>query len=258
MTPHTLIHLDRVTLGYGRKIILRDISLSIHQGEYVGLVGPNGAGKTTLLRAILGILKIRSGSRSASFPDGRPLRFGYVPQRDRIDSVLPYTAADVVMMGRYRQIGMFRFPGKGEGGTVLHALHQAGIDDLAKKVFRDLSGGQKQRVLIARALASEPDVLILDEPTSGMDIASRTAILDLIGTLHRQERLTIIMVSHLLDDVANHVEQIAIVEKDFFQVGGVREILTGPHLSALYGVPVKVDHIGGHIVVTVGGFHEPH
>ena len=256
MTPPTLIHLDHVTLGYGRRVIMRDISLTIRQGEYFGLVGPNGAGKTTLLRGVLGTLKPLAGTRSAQHPEGRPLRFGYVPQRDSIDSVLPYTASNVVMMGRYRRMGMLQFPGGADRQATLRALHQVGVENLAGKVFRQLSGGQKQRVLIARALASDPDVLILDEPTNGMDLTSRAAMLELVDTLHRDERLTIIMVSHLLDDVADHVQQIAIVEKDFFRVGSVEEILTETHLSALYGIPVKVDRVGGHCVVTVRGAHE--
>lgn len=256
MNGSALLQLDRVTLGYGRKIILRDVSLSIRQGEYVGLVGPNGAGKTTLLRAILGTLKPRAGSRRAEHPDGRAIRFGYVPQRDSIDSVLPYTAFAVVMMGRYRQMGFLRAPGSADQNAVRGALHQVGVKDLAGKAFRDLSGGQKQRVLIARALASDPDILILDEPTNGMDLPSRTAMLALVDTLHQRERLTIIMVSHLLDDVANHVEHLAIVEREFFRVGRVEEILTESHLSALYGVPVNVDYVRGHCVVTVGGSHE--
>ncbi len=256
MISPTLIHLDRITLGYGQKVILRDITVTIRQGEYFGLVGPNGAGKTTLLKAMLGILKPSGGTRTAMHPDGRPLRFGYVPQRDSIDSVLPYTSSAVVMMGRFRQMGLFRLPGRTDTGATLRALAQVGVESLADKAFRNLSGGQKQRVLIARALASDPDILILDEPTNGMDLTSRTAMLELIDTLHRRERLTIIMVSHLLDDVANHVEQIAIVEKDFFRVGDVREILTPAHLSALYGMPVNVDALHGHVVVTVGGAHE--
>jgi len=258
MTAPVLVHLDRVSLGYGRKVVLRDISVTIRQGEYFGLVGPNGAGKTTLLRAILGVLKPLSGTRAAQHPDGRPLRFGYVPQRDSIDSVLPYTASAVAMMGRFKQMGFLRFPGAADAAAVQRALRQVAAEDLAGKVFRDLSGGQKQRVLIARALASDPDVLILDEPTNGMDLPSRAAMLDLIDTLHAQERLTIIMVSHLLDDVANHVQQIAIVERDFFRVGSVREILTEQHLSALYGMPIHVAYAGGHCVVTAGGAHESH
>lgn len=252
MTPHAIIRFDRVTLGYGRKVILRDVSLSVQSGEYFGLVGPNGAGKTTLLRAILGTLKPQAGTVTTRSLEGRPLRFGYVPQRDSIDSVIPYTARDVVMMGRYRQMGLLRFPGNADDLAVMHGLHQVGVEDLAGRVFRDLSGGQKQRVLIARALASNPDVLVLDEPTNGMDLASRVAMLDLIDTLHSRDRLTVIMVSHLLDDVANHVQHIALVESGFFQVGPVEDVLTGENLSALYHIPVKVNRMGVHTVVTVG------
>jgi manganese/zinc/iron transport system ATP- binding protein len=251
-----MIRFDRVTLGYGRKVILRDVSLSMQSGDYFGLVGPNGAGKTTLLRAILGTLKPQAGTVTTGHPDGRPLRFGYVPQRDSIDSVIPYTARDVVMMGRYRQMGLLRFPGNADDLAVMHGLHQVGVEDLARRVFRDLSGGQKQRVLIARALASNPDVLVLDEPTNGMDLASRVAMLDLIDTLHVRDHLTVIMVSHLLDDVANHVQHIALVESGFFQVGPVEEVLTGENLSALYHIPVQVESIGARTVVTVGGRNE--
>jgi ABC-type Mn2+/Zn2+ transport system ATPase subunit len=245
-----------VTLGYGRKVILRDVSLSMQSGDYLGLVGPNGAGKTTLLRAILGTLKPQAGTVMARKADGRPLRFGYVPQRDSIDSVIPYTARNVVMMGRYRQMGLLRFPGNADDLAVMHGLHQVGVEDLAGRVFRDLSGGQKQRVLIARALASNPDVLVLDEPTNGMDLASRVAMLDLIDTLHARDHLTVIMVSHLLDDVANHARHIALVESGFFQVGPLEEVLTGENLSALYHIPVQVDRMGAHTVVTVGGRNE--
>ena len=256
MTPQAIIRFDRVTLGYGRNVILRDVSFSMQSGDYLGLVGPNGAGKTTLLRAILGTLKPQAGTVSGQNADGRPIRWGYVPQRDAIDSVIPYTARDVVMMGRYRQMGLLRFPGNADDLAVMHGLRQVGVEDLAGRVFRDLSGGQKQRVLIARALASTPDVLVLDEPTNGMDLASRVAMLDLIDTLHARDHLTVIMVSHLLDDVANHARHIALVESGFFQVGPVEEVLTGENLSALYHIPVQVDRMGAHTVVTVGGRNE--
>jgi ABC-type Mn2+/Zn2+ transport system ATPase subunit len=127
------------------------------------------------------------------------------------------------------------------------------IDNLRDRPFKDLSGGQKQRVLIARALATEPDVLILDEPTNGMDLSSRISTLELINTLHRDDRLTVIMVSHLLDDLANHVKRIAVVEKDFFEVGHVDEVLTGKNLSALYQMPVEVEHIRGNKIILAGG-----
>jgi ABC-type Mn2+/Zn2+ transport system ATPase subunit len=258
VTPHMMIRFDRVTLGYGRKVILRDVSFGMQSGEYFGLVGPNGAGKTTLLRAILGTLKPQAGTIATRNADGRPIRWGYVPQRDAIDSVIPYTAQDVVMMGRYRDMGLLHVPRKADHLAVMRGLHQVGVEDLAGRVFRDLSGGQKQRVLIARALASNPDVLVLDEPTNGMDLASRVAMLELIDTLHARDQLTVIMVSHLLDDVANHARYIALVESGFFQVGPVAEVLTGENLSALYRIPVEVNQMGARTVVTVGVRNEHH
>ncbi len=254
-SPCAIIEFRNATLGYGNKVVLRDITFTVGDGEYFGLVGPNGAGKTTILRAILGILRPIAGEVRIGDPGGRPLRFGYVPQRDLIDEILPYTVREVVMMGRYRQIGLLRRPGPEDRTLVLESLAHVDVEDLAPRAFKDLSGGQKQRVLIARALASRPDVLILDEPTNGMDLSSRTAIMRLIDQLHGQDRLTVIMVSHLLDDVANHVRRIAIVEQDFFQVGDVQAILTGDNLSALYGIPVDVHTVENNTVIMPGVRH---
>ncbi len=254
-----LIEFKNATLGYGKKIVLRDISFTIGAADYFGLVGPNGAGKTTILRAILGTLKPLSGSVTVGGAEaGTPVRFGYVPQRDTIDYIMPYSVEEVVMMGRYRQIGMFRSPGPRDRGLVQQSLAHTAIENLRALTFKDLSGGQKQRVLIARALASEPDVLILDEPTNGMDLPSRLSILELIHALHSEGKLTVIMVSHLLDDVANHVKRIAIVEQNFFQVGDVAEVLTGENLSTLYGMPVNVQRVNGNTMILAGGDHGSH
>jgi ABC-type Mn2+/Zn2+ transport system ATPase subunit len=244
-----LIEFDNAALGYGRTPILTGISFRIGAGEYFGFVGPNGAGKTTIVRAILGTLKPISGTVRI----GSSVRFGYVPQRDTIDQILPYTVEQVVMMGRYRQVGLFRRPGKADREAVAVSLSHVSIEDLAGKAFKELSGGQKQRTLIARALASRPDVLVLDEPTNGMDLSSRLSILNLIDHLHKDERLTVIMVSHLLDDVANHVGRLAIVEREYFQVGPVAEVLTGENLSALYGMGVDVKTVEGRTVIIAGG-----
>lgn len=248
-----VIEFVRATLGYGRRIVLRDISLAIQGGDYLGIVGPNGAGKTTLLRAILGTLRPRSGEIRYSRPNGRPLRFGYVPQKESVDYILPYTAREVVLMGRYRDLGLLQMPGPEDRAIVEKSLDHTGIRDLGGEAFKNLSGGQKQRALIARALATQPDVLVLDEPTNGMDLPSRLSILDLIKNLHGQGSLTIIMVSHLLDDVASRAQQVAIVERDFFQAGSVEEILTDRNLSALYRIPVSVERRGGRTVILAGG-----
>jgi ABC-type Mn2+/Zn2+ transport system ATPase subunit len=242
-------------LGYGRKVVLSGITLSIDAGEYVGMVGPNGAGKTTIVRTILGTLPPLGGSVRVIGPDGGRPRFGYVPQRDRIDSVMPYTVEQVVMMGRYRDLGLLARAGAADRAAVDASLDHVDILPLRKHAFNDLSGGQKQRVLIARALASRPDILILDEPTNGMDLSSRIAMLELIARLHADDRLTVLMVSHLLDDVANYVKRIAIVEQDFFQVGPVDEVLTGANLSSLYGMHVRVARIEGGTVIHARGTH---
>jgi ABC-type Mn2+/Zn2+ transport system ATPase subunit len=248
-----IIEFQQATLGYGRKIVLKDVSFSIFAGDYFGMVGPNGAGKTTLLRAILGTLKPLSGNVSVGNLSASPLRFGYVPQRDTIDQVLPYTVYEVVMMGRFRQIGWLRRPQRADREIVIESLQHVDVESLQHRVFRDLSGGQKQRVLIARALASKPAVLLLDEPTNGMDLSSKASILELIHKLHEADRLTVILVSHLLDDVANYVKRLALVEKEFFQVGNVDEVLTAQNLSSLYRVPIQVTRTPSGVVILAGG-----
>jgi ABC-type Mn2+/Zn2+ transport system ATPase subunit len=249
----SLIEFRDVTLGYGRKVIVQNVSFSVARGDYLGVVGPNGAGKTTIVRGILGTLPPLAGVVRIGSAGRESLRIGYVPQRDTIDSVLPYTAREVVLMGRYRQLGLVRRPGANDRTIVAGALAHAEADAFADITFRELSGGQKQRVLIARALAMQPEVLILDEPTNGMDLSSRLSILELICHLHEEGGLTVIMVSHLLDDLANHVRRLAIVQQGVFQIGAVEEILTGKNLSALYQRPVEVIRVGTHTAVVPGG-----
>jgi ABC-type Mn2+/Zn2+ transport system ATPase subunit len=253
-----LIEFTNVTIGYGRKVIVRDVTFTVEEGAFFGMVGPNGAGKTTILRAILGILPPLSGTIAEHRPGGGTLRYGYVPQRESIDLILPYTVREVVNMGRFRRIGLFRGLSSGDRSIVDRSLAHAGITDLGDRRFRDLSGGQKQRTLIARALSAEPDVLILDEPTNGMDLSSRLAILELASTLRRVDRLTVIMVTHLLDDVANHADTIALVEREFVVVGKREEILTSERLSSLYRVPIRVVHEGDTISIIPGRTHADH
>jgi ABC-type Mn2+/Zn2+ transport system ATPase subunit len=250
-----IITFKKARLGYGRKVVLNDISFTIEAGDYFGIVGPNGAGKTTMLRAILGSLKPLGGTVETESPSGGPLRIGYVPQRDTIDDVLPYTVDEVVVMGRFRRLGLLHHPSDDDRDAVSRSLAHVKVENLHAHAFKDLSGGQKQRVLIARALASEPEALILDEPTNGMDLPSRLAILDLIEDLHEEGGLTVIMVSHLLEDVANYVRHLAIVEREFFQVGSVEDVLTGPNLSRLYNMPVTVERVHDRTIILAGEGH---
>jgi len=252
----TLVSFENATLGYGRRVVLSDLNFSISEGDFLGMVGPNGAGKTTILRAILRTLEPLSGTITHA-PN---IRFGYVPQRDQVDYNFPLTVVDVVLMGRYDRIGLGRRPGTRDRELACKALDHVGILDLADHSLHLLSGGQKQRTLIARALVGDPNVLVLDEPTSGMDLVSTTQILGLVRELHERNNLTVLMVSHALNEVANYVERIALVMNGGFHIGPVDEIMTQPVLSAMYGIPVEVDSFNGHRIVVARreGIHEPH
>lgn len=248
---NTLIQFNDITLGYGNHIVLSDISFNIFENDFVGLVGPNGSGKTTLLRAILGHLKPLKG-RINYRQDATPIKFGYVPQKEHLENIFPFTALEVVLMGTYNQVGLFGRPGKKEYALAHQSLEHVGILSLKDMLFKNLSGGQKQRTLIARALATQPNILVLDEPTNGMDLISQKSILDLITELHIKDNLTILMVSHLLTEVSNYVKKIMLVESNHFQVGALDEILTTTNLSKMYNLPVFVDKIKGNNVVIVG------
>lgn len=246
-----LIQFSDVTLGYGSRTVLSGIQFDLFENDYIGLVGPNGSGKTTLLRAILGHLKPLKGSIVRK-GNSKTIRFGYVPQKEHLENIFPFTAFEVVLMGTYNRLGLFRYPGHHEHTLALQSLEHVGIIHLKDQLFKNLSGGQKQRVLIARALATQPNVLVLDEPTNGMDLISQKSILDLITELHTKDRLTILMVSHLLTEVSNYVKKIILVETERFQVGPVEEILTTANLSNLYNRTVFVDKVKGNNVVIVG------
>jgi ABC-type Mn2+/Zn2+ transport system ATPase subunit len=240
-----LVEFDRATLGYGRRVVLSDLSFAIPQGDFLGLVGPNGAGKTTILRAILGTLDPLAGT--VTMAPG--LRFGYVPQRDSVDYGFPLKVIDVVMMGRYDRIGVGRRPTAQDRERARDALSHVGIVGLADQSLASLSGGQKQRTLIARALVGEPNILVLDEPTNGMDLVSTTQILSLVRELHERDNLTVLMVSHALNEVANYVDRIALVLEGSFRIGTVDEIMNEQTLSGMYGIPVEVDRFNGHRIV---------
>jgi ABC-type Mn2+/Zn2+ transport system ATPase subunit len=245
MTSTPLVKFDRATLGYGRRVVLSDLDFEIPEGDFLGLVGPNGAGKTTILRAILGTLNPLSGTVTV-----RPgLRFGYVPQRDSVDYGFPLKVVDVVMMGRYDRIGLGRRPSDADRELALKALAHVGIAKLADRELSALSGGQKQRTLIARALVGEPTMLVLDEPTNGMDLVSTTQILSLVRWLHERDKLTVLMVSHALNEVANYVDRIALTMEGAFRVGAVDEIVNETTLTRMYGIPVEVDQVHGHRIV---------
>lgn len=240
-----LVSFQDVTLGYPRRVLLRGVTFTIPRGDFLGLVGPNGSGKTTLLRALLGTLDPLGGTIETA-PD---VRFGYVPQRDQIDSGYPLRVLEVVLMGRYDRVGLGRRPGPLDRERARQALAHVGMADYAEAQLADLSGGQKQRTLIARALVGEPSLLVLDEPTAGLDLVASTQILGLVRELHERDGITVLMVSHVLNEVANYVRRIGLLVDGALRIGPLDQVLTERALTGLYGIPVEVASFGGHRVV---------
>lgn len=181
--------------------------------------------------------------------DESTLHFGYVPQLQTVDEIFPLTVFDVVLMGRYGRVGALRRPGTADRNKAVSALEEVGISDLALRLYRDLSGGQKQRTLIARALANDPDILVLDEHTNDLDITAERAIMSLIDRLHDERHLAVVMVTHSLNTVANHTNKIGILRDGQLELAPVDVVLESSYLEKLYGLPLRVIEVDGLKVV---------
>ncbi|HET7692606.1 MAG TPA: ABC transporter ATP-binding protein [Gemmatimonadota bacterium] len=255
MTPvpsgSALVRFDDVGLGYGGTTVIEKLSFAVARGDFLGIVGPNGAGKSTILKAMLGILRPARGGVVYEAEVHRDLRFGYVPQRHTLDHIYPLTVRAIVRMSRYARAGLVRRPGADDDLAVTRALEAIDIVDLAERRFAELSGGQRQRALIARALATGANFLVLDEPTDGMDLKSTHGILGLVRRLHRDEGLTVVFVSHQLNEVANYVDRLLVIDEGRYDFGPVDEVLTADHLRRIYQVPVVVETVAGASVVVV-------
>ena len=246
----TLVDLRDASFGYGRTVVLQDIQFGLDAGEFVGLVGPNGAGKTTLLRGLLGLIRPKSGERRINPPEtGAGVVFGYVPQEKAVDPFFPLSVLDVVLMGRYRLLGPGRRPAARDKEAALACLEHVQLLQLAGASFQELSGGQKQRVLLARALATEPHVLILDEPTSAMDLAAEKGLMAVIQERHEAQGLTVVLAAHDLNLVGRFASQIGIVAGGRVLSGPPRELLEAGRLSEVYGVDVEVHEVEGRRLI---------
>lgn len=223
------------TAGNGRDLALDNISFQLYSGQRVAVVGPNGAGKSTLLQLIVGTVQPTSGQVQV-FGSGprRHLCIAYVPQRNQIDWSFPVSVADVVMMGRVGQIGLFRRSGRQDKARVQESLARVNVGHLADKQIGELSGGQQQRVFIARALAQEAELLLLDEPLSGLDIPSQEAIFTILDSLHA-EGVTVIMATHDLNLAAGHFDQVMLLNRKLVALGSPTAVLTPEKLWRAYG-----------------------
>jgi ABC-type Mn2+/Zn2+ transport system ATPase subunit len=236
-----IIRFDRASFGFPGVVALEDISLEIAEGEFVGVIGPNGSGKTTLCRAVLGLMRPLKGSLQVfdcaceALRCRHRARIGYLPQKGVLDRNFPITVLETVMMGRYGALGLLRRPGARDRELAMEALANVGMQDHRDTALGHLSGGQQQRVLIARALAQQPRVLLLDEPTTGIDITTQHSVLDLIRRLHRDLGLTVLLITHDINMIRPHVDRLVLLKTRLYAAGPPGEVLRPDVLRQVYG-----------------------
>lgn len=246
-----IIRLDGVSAGYDGKVVLDRVNLGIRPGEFVGIVGPSGSGKTTLMRVLLGTVATYSGE---AMVEGRPVSLrrrpsvGYVPQLETIDWNFPVSVEEVVLMGRAMRSGPFPWPRREDREEMERLLESLGIAQFRKQHIRNLSGGQQQRVFLARALIRNPRLLLLDEPTSGVDIKTRDDILHLLVELHRKG-VTVILSTHELNAVAAHLPRVVCINHGIVADGRPGDIFTTEVLRATYGGDMVVVKQNGMTLV---------
>ncbi|MFY9269720.1 MAG: metal ABC transporter ATP-binding protein [Candidatus Manganitrophaceae bacterium] len=240
-TAKPIVRFSHATFAFANRVALEEITLDIMEGEFTGVIGPNGSGKTTFLKAILGLIHSVSGTVQIFDCACHELRcehrarIGYLPQKDLVDPHYPITAWEVVMMGRYAAIGLLRRPGKADREIVHESLEAVGMETLTTVPFGSLSGGQQQRVLIARALAQRPEILLLDEPTTGIDATTQHHLIALIRRLHREYGLTIVFVTHDINMISPVADSLILLKTRLYAKGPPREILRQEILSGVYG-----------------------
>jgi len=241
------LRLEGAALGYPGALVLEDVDAHLRGGRRIGVVGPNGAGKTTLLRTLLGVLPPLSGSLTRD----PGLRMGFVPQRERFDPIWPLAVLEVVFQGLLPERGPFARPGAEDRSRVVAALEKVGLPERLDTPFRALSGGQQQKVMLARALVREPDWLVLDEPTAGLDVPAQEATLRLVGELQAAHPgMGVLLVSHQLADVLNHMEEILLVGGDRVELYPVTQAFDPEVLSRFYGHRVRcLEHEGYRMVL---------
>jgi ABC-type Mn2+/Zn2+ transport system ATPase subunit len=255
-TPARL-EFQNVTVAYGSKTILDNITFQVPHGARLAVVGPNGAGKSTLFKAMVGLLPIQNGQ---IFIHGKPLRshvdcVAYVPQREEVDWRFPVTVTDVVMMGRYGKMNWINSPNKEDKKAVMRSLEMLDIQDLAKRPIHHLSGGQQQRVFLARALAQQPHILLMDEPFSGVDFATQETTLRLLDDLKR-DQVTVIVSTHDLNLARERFDLVLLLNRSLVAFGHPNEIFTTGLIREAFNTQVMV--LDGAVVIDQCCDHDDH
>ncbi len=238
-TNQPILDVQRLNVRYNGRIALEEITFHLHEGERIAVVGPNGAGKSTLFKVIAGVLQPNSGDVNifGSKP-GRHVCIAYIPQRSQVDWSFPVNVADVVMMGRSAKLGPLNFPHKKDWEFVHHALETVDLSNLAARQISQLSGGQQQRMFIARALAQEAELMLMDEPLSGLDTPSQEGILTLLDRLQK-EKVTVMVATHDLDQAATHFDRIMLLNHRMIAFGKPAAVLHTDNLVRAYGGRLK-------------------
>ncbi|HSM59859.1 MAG TPA: metal ABC transporter ATP-binding protein [Longimicrobiales bacterium] len=238
------VRLSGVTVSFGARTALEGVGFEVPEGAFVALIGPNGAGKSTCLRVVLGLVEPDAGTVEVfgSRPGSMPAALGYVPQRIVIPRGFPISVVDVVVMGRTARIGPGRRPGRGDREQARTALERVGMGDAAARRFQDLSGGQQQRVLIARALCGQPRLLLLDEPTAGLDSGARARFYALVCDLQHDEGLTVLCATHDLDVVGDHADTLILLDRTVRAIGAPADVLSSGALGRAYPFPEQHVH----------------
>ncbi len=235
-----IVELKDISFSYGNEKVLQDISFNVHLGDYLGIIGPNGGGKTTLLKLLLGLLKPTSGEIRLFGQDIKNFRdwskIGYVSQTvTQIDANFPMTVEGVVNMGLYAKRGLFSFPSQRDKQRVRQALQEVDMAGFSKRLIGDLSVGQKQRVFLARALAGNPELIILDEPTTAIDSDTQGHFYALLRKLNKELDLTLVLVSHDLDAIEKEATELACISKELVCHVEPKDFRNNKNLVDLYG-----------------------
>ena len=239
-TKEKILSITDLWVRQSGHVVLESINLEIFAGDFLGIIGPNGGGKSTLLKAILGLINPDRGKIDVfGLPPARARsRIGYVPQKTVFDRSFPVKAQDVVLMGRYSRVGLLHRYGKEDRHFAMEALKAVGMEDRAEREIGELSGGEQQRVFVARSLVSDPDLLLLDEPTAGIDSAQQTEFYELLSHLNCHPGKAIIMVSHDLTAISTYVSKIACLNQRLYYHGSHE--LSNEDIEKAYGCPVEM------------------